>query len=71
MIIICVNILYFKSIVTFPMCELQYMFAADLFPVFCLNMMLQGKGGGAVHIRHGLKILGCSMATICRIRSAS
>ena len=33
MIIICVNILYFKSIVTFPMCELQYMFAADLFPV--------------------------------------
>ena len=46
MIIICVNILYFKSIVTFPMCELQYMFAADLFPVFCLNMMLQGKGGG-------------------------
>ena len=23
---------------------LQYMFAADMFPVFCLNMTLQGKG---------------------------
>ena len=45
-IIICENNLYFKKIVSFPMCVLQYMFAADMFPVFCLNMTLQGKGGG-------------------------
>ena len=34
MIIFCVNVLYFKDIVLIPMFEVQYMFAADLFPVW-------------------------------------
>ena len=33
MIIFCVNVLYFKDIVLIPMFEVQYMFAADLFPL--------------------------------------
>ena len=37
------NNLYFKKIVSFPMCELQYMFAADMISVSCLNTMLQGE----------------------------
>ena len=43
---------YFKKIESFPMCELQYMFAVDLFPVFCFLFEHDvsrdggGKGGG-------------------------
>ena len=67
MLLVCVNNLYFKKIVSFPMCELQYMFAADMFSVSCLNTMLQGKGGGAVNSRHSLIILGCSTVTIEKV----